>query len=203
MDELNDIKQAWQAFSNVSNKKQYSTEELHNIVRKKSNNELQKIQRKLLLEWGVAIFISALMVVMVGINKPSDILYALIFVGVILSVSFIPYYKIVVFKYHQNQDLKSHLSGFINAFERLVNQYIRMSTILVPFAGLGGFLLGFHSTAGQDVWQVFFSLKFITILVGAVLAISFGGNWFQRRYFTWVYGKNIERLKNSLADLSD
>lgn len=203
MDELNDLKQAWQVFSDVSNKKQYTTEELNHIVRKRSNNELQKIQRKLLLEWGLAILISVLIVVVVGIKKPSDIIYALIFVGIILGISFIPYYKIMVFRYRQNQDLKSHLTSFLKAFDGLVTKYIRMSTILIPFAGLGGFLLGYHSEAAHEEWLQLFSVKNIIIIIFIVVTISLGGNWFQRRYFSWIYGKNIKRLKNCLVDLEE
>lgn len=203
MDELNNLKQAWQAFSDVNKQKQYSAEELQQIVKKKSNSELQKIQRKLLFEWGLAILVAVAMVVVVSIIKPADIIYALLFVGLILGVSFIPYYKILVFRLNQNQDLKNHLNSFIQSFENLVRQYVRMSAFLLPFAIAGGFLLGFHSSADHDTWLLFFNAKNISILVATIILISFAGYYIQRKYFNWVYGKNIQRLNDCLSDLEE
>lgn len=203
MDDFNNLKKAWVDFSDVSTSKKFTKEELNKIVKQDSNNELQKIKRKLLLEWGLAIVISLLMVVIVGLKKSSDIIYALLFVMIILGVSFVPYYNVFRFRIHQNNDLKTHLTNYIGAFNQLVAQYIRMSTILIPVSGLGGFLLGFHSSVESQVWVSLFTIKNILILVCSVAAISFVGGWVQRRYFTWIYGSNIKRLQKCLDDLDD
>lgn len=201
MDELNSLKQAWDAFSDVSAQKQYSSEELNKIVRKRSNNELLKVKRKLFFESGLALFLSIMLVVVVQIIKPADTFYALIFIFTILAVSFIPYIKVFKSGLVQRSNLKSHLSQFLSSFENLVEQYIRLSTILMPIAGLGGFLLGLHATLSAEEWLAFFTIASIVIILIALVAISFIGQFFLRRYFNWIYGKNIERLKGCLTEL--
>lgn len=201
MDELNNLKQAWEAFSDVSAQKQYSSDELKKIVRKRSNNELLKIKRKLFFESGLGIFLSLMLVVIVGLIKPADTFYALLFIFTILAVSFIPYIKVFKLGLVQKSNLKSHLSQFLSSFENLVEQYIRLSTVLMPIAGLGGFLLGLHATLTPEEWLAFFSIINIIIIVVALIAISFIGQLFLRRYFNWIYGKNIERLNDCLTEL--
>ncbi len=203
MDELNNFKQAWRTISEAESEKEYSADDLKRIVKKRSNNELTKIRRKLIFEWSLAVFISMLLVIVIYIINPADTIYALLFIGLILGISFIPYFKVLRLRFSQYNDLKNHLTGFLDSFESLVSQYIKMSTILLPVAGLGGFLLGFHSTAGTDAFMALFTIKNILILLFSVAVISFIGHWLQRRYFNWIYGKNLERLRKCLHDLEE
>jgi len=201
MDELNNLKKAWKEFSNVNAQKQYSSEELNKIVRKRSKNELLKIKRKLFFESGLGIFLSIILVIMVGLINPSDTFYAFLFILTILAVSFIPYIKVFRLGLTQKSNLKSHLSQFISSFENLIAQYIRLSTVLIPVAGLGGFLLGLHATLTTEEWFAFFTLINISIIVIVLIAISLLGQVLLRRYFKWIYGKNIQRLSGCLAEL--
>ena len=203
MSEFEDIKDAWKTISEVESKKEYSTEDLKKIVKKRSNNELSKIRRKLILEWSVAIALSVLLVLFVRFINPADTKYALLFISVILIISFFPYINIIRLKFSNNTNLKDHLSEFISRFDKLIKQYIRMSAILVPIAGIGGFLLGLHSTAGQDEWNEFFTLWNLVGMTLFLLFISAVGCWVQRRYFKWIYGKNLQRLRDCLVDLEE
>jgi hypothetical protein len=203
INELDDLKNAWKTISETESKKDYSVQELEKIVRKKSNNELAKIRRKILLEWGVGILLSVFLVLFIRIVNPSDAKFALLFIGVILLVSFFPYISIFQLKFSSHTDLLSYLREFIFRFQNLVKQYIRMSAILVPIAGIGGFLLGLHSTTNNDEWFDFFTLSNLLLLAFFILLISFGGYWLQGRYFKWVYGKNIQRLKVCLEELEE
>lgn len=201
INELDDLKSAWKTISDAESKKDYSVQELEKIVRKRSNNELAKIRRKILLEWGIGILLSVFLVLFIYYINPTDTKFALLFIGVILVVSFFPYISIFQLKFSSHADLLSYLHEFILRFDKLVKQYIRMSAILVPVAGVGGFLLGLHSTTNNNEWYSFFILSNLLLLAFFILLISFGGYWLQGRYFKWVYGKNIQRLRVCLEEL--
>jgi hypothetical protein len=202
MNDLDNLKDAWKTISQPGAMSAYSADELRRMVRKRSNNELSKIRRKIIMEWSVAFLLSLFLVLFVRVINPADTKFALLFIGVILAVSFIPYVKVIRLKLANHPDLKSYLTLFIDRFERLIKQYIRMAAFLIPIAGLGGFLLGFHSAARED-WPVFFQNFNLVLLLLFVAIISFCGYWLQKRYFRWIYGKNIQRLRQCLDDLNE
>ncbi|MGD9992005.1 MAG: hypothetical protein AB7S69_01790 [Salinivirgaceae bacterium] len=202
MNDLDNLKDAWKSISEPGAVSAYSADELRRMVRKRSNNELSKIRRKIILEWSVAFLLSLFLVLFVRVINPADTKFALLFIGLILAVSFIPYVKVIRLKLANHPDLKSYLTIFIDRFDRLIKQYIRMAAFLIPIAGLGGFLLGFHSAA-QEEWPVFFENLNLILLLLFVALISFCGYWLQKRYFRWIYGKNIQRLRQCLDDLNE
>lgn len=203
MEDFNNLKDAWKNMANLEAAKDYSVDELRKIVRKKSNSELAKMRRKILVEWSVAIFLSVVLVVLIHFVNPVDTKWALLFIGLLLGLSFIPYLKVIRLKFSNHSDLKSYLRAFIIQFEKLISQYVRMATFLIPLAGLGGFLLGFHGAASSEEWQELFTFTNLLFMLVFVLVISLGGFWLQKRYFKWIYGKNMQRLKGCLSDLED
>ncbi|OFZ27074.1 MAG: hypothetical protein A2437_16330 [Bacteroidetes bacterium RIFOXYC2_FULL_40_12] len=203
MNELDNLRNAWKAISDRGSLKDYSAEEIKRIVKGRSNNELAKIRRKIITEWSVALLLSLAMVLYVRFINPGDTKFALAFIIIILAFSFIPYYKVIRLKFSNHTDLKTYLTEFINRFEKLVRQYIRMSVFLMPLAGLGGFMLGFHSAATQTEWHGLMKWINVLLILGFLVMISWGGYWLQQRYFSWIYGKNIQRLRECLADLEE
>jgi len=203
MDELDNLKEAWKTFSELSSEQGYNSKELQRIVRKRSNHELIKIRRKLLMEWSVAIILSLLLVLFIRMINPADTHLAVIFILVILGVSLVPYIRVFRLKFSSHTNLKNYLNAFIQRFEKLIEQYIQLSTILIPLATLGAFLLGMHSSATQTEWTIFITWKTMGIVLIIVLGISIGGRWLQRRYFNWIYGKNLKRLQLCLDDLEE
>jgi len=201
INELDNFKNAWKNLSEAELKKDFSASDLKKLVKKSSNSELAKIRRKLLLEWSIAIALSIFLVLFVRFINPNDTKYALLFIGVILAICFFPYINVIRLKLTSHTDLINYLSEFILRFDKLVKQYIRMATILIPVAGLGGFLLGFHSSASIEEWNNFFNAKNMLFVGFFVVLVSFAGYWVQGRYFKWIYGKNIQRLRDCLADL--
>lgn len=198
---MDNLKNAWKTITESGYRKEYSSGELMKIVRKKSNNELTKIRRKLIIEWALSIILSLFIVVFIKIVNNGDTIYALTFVGLILIASFFPYLNIMRIKSDSQSDLKSYLKEFIGGFERLIDQYLKIATILMPITVAGGTLLGVHSSLSADEWSHFFETEIIIILVFLVGFLSFGAYWFLKKYFGWNYGKNLKRLKDCLADL--
>jgi len=203
MDELNELKHAWKTMADSRTVNEYSVEEIRKIVKGRSNNELLKIRRKIIIEWTMALLLSLFLVLFIYFFNPSDTPFALLLVTIILAISFVPYIKVIRLKYSRHPDLKTYLTEFIIRFERLIKQYVQMAAILIPIAGAGGFLLGIHSTAAQSNWDVFFIFRNVVLALLILVAVSFTGYWLQKRYFTWVYGKNIQRLRDCLNDLEE
>ncbi len=201
MDELDNLKSAWKNFDDVSTGHAYSIDQLKAMVKKRSGNELVKIKRKIILEWSVAIILSVVMVMVIRYCNKADTLYAVLFLALILSVSFVPYISIFKFKFNQIDDLRSYLTQFLNGYEMLVTQYMKLSTVLMPLAGGGGFLLGIHCTSTPDEWHSLFTIMNLVWFVLFLAFIAFTGHWVQKRYFNWIYGGNIKRLRNGLAEL--
>jgi hypothetical protein len=199
--EIDNLKDAWKTISDAGSQKEYSADELKKIVKKQSNNELAKIRRKILFEWTIAFILSVFLVVFISSVKPADTLYALFFIVVIFGFSFIPYINVIKFKFTPDTTLKNYLEEFISRFDNLVKKYIRMVVFLYPVAGLGGFLLGLHSKLPKEEWNSFFTTESIIWIIVAIVAISLLGCWMQKKYFNWLYGKNIDRLRDCLKNL--
>jgi hypothetical protein len=203
MDELDSFKNAWKSMAEIRTKEEFSAEEIKKLVTGRSNNELSKIRRKIIVEWAMAIMLSLFLVLFVYFVNPKDAPYALLLVLIILSISFVPYIKVIRLKYSSHADLKTYLSLFLYRFEKLIKQYIQMAAILVPIAGVGGFLLGLHSVANIEGQAEILGVMDLLIAILVVMVVSISGFWLQKRYFTWIYGKNIQRLRNCLKDLEE
>lgn len=203
MDELNSLKNAWSEIANSNDFKEYTSEELARIVRKRSKNELTKIKRKLFFESGFGLTLAIILVFVVKILNPSDTLYAILFLLSLIGVSFVPYYKVLKLNQTQNPSLKKQLSQTITNFDKLIKQYIRLSTILLPLASLGGFLLGTRTTISQEQWLSFFNATRLLIIAAALILLALLGQWLLKKYFHILYGQNISRLKNCLKELDE
>lgn len=203
MDELDNLKEAWKTLSDVQRGKQYSQSELMQLVKRKSNNELLKIRRKLLLEWSMVIILSVLLVLYIGWLNPSDALFAVIFLLVVLGVSLVPYLNLLKFKMVHYTDLRSHLTEFIARYDKMVSEYTRMSFITIPIGVLGGFAFGYHSHGARYGWSDLFETKKFIILIVLLIVISLGGCYLQKSYFKWFYGKNLDRIKQCLTELDE
>jgi hypothetical protein len=201
MDELDNLKSAWKNFGNVSTGHAYSIDQLKAMVKKRSGNELVKIKRKIILEWSVAIILSVVMVMVIRYCNKADTLYAVILMALILGISVVPYVRIFRFKFHQIDDLRSYLTRFLNGYELLVTQYIKLSAVLMPLAGGGGLLLGVHCTSTPEEWHNLFTVINLGWFTVFLAVIGFIGHWAQKRYFNLIYGGNIKRLRLCLAEL--
>lgn len=199
MDELNHLKKIWNQVSDTKAPK-LSSDELRKIVRGRSNSEVEKIRRKLRSELATTIVLSFIIVGIVYWYKPQDTIYGVILVLVSMAVSIRYYRSLFKMKFCQGEELLSYLKMFVSNFESLIAQYNQRSMFMFPFAAAGGFLLGRSIVDGNE-WSAFFTTTNIIYLAVVVVIISVLGYQIQKRYFRWIYGKNIERLRNLIIEL--
>lgn len=199
--ELDNLKNAWKTVSEVEQSKDYSADELQKIVKRKSNSELLKIRKKFIFEWIATIMLSIFIVLFVRFFNESDTTYAILFVLLVAGISLIPSIKIMRFIKTSNDSLKDFLIEYLASFDNLMKQYIKMAAFLLPVTIVGGILLGTHASMPESEWNTFFGFRTVSIIALIVLILSVGSYWLQKRYFNWVYGKNLKRLKACLAEL--
>jgi UDP-N-acetylglucosamine transferase subunit ALG13 len=202
-EDFDSLKNAWNVITKADSVKGYSADELRKIVKRKSNNEVEKIRRKIIVEWSLAIALSIILVFVIHFINAPDTKWALLFVGIILALSFIPYIRVIRLKLSNQPNLKTYLNIFIFTMSALIKKYIRMAAFIIPLAGLGGFLLGFHSASSPQEWLELFTPLNLFFLALFIAFISVGGFWLQKKYFKWMYGKNMERLQSCLSDLDE
>jgi len=202
MSEFEQIKNVWKMMSDSTTGKRYSNDELARMVKRQSKNELDLIRRKIIIEWTLALIIAISIVIVVDLNNPGDKKYAIAMVVFLLIVSFVPYFKVVRMRSYQYGNLKEYLTQYLNNFNRLIHQYVVMSIFLIPIAVGGGFLLGFHSTTSFYDWSQLLKPSVLIISIVLFVGISVLGNWMQRKYFRWIYGKNLDRLSACLNELN-
>jgi hypothetical protein len=203
MNDLDDLKQSWKTISESRGNKEYSPQELLLIVKRKSNNELHRIRRKLLTEWSSAIILSVLLFFYIGYLNPNDAIFAGVFLLIILAISFVPYINLIRLNIAHYSDLRSHLKELIERYEKLVSEYTRLSFVMIPIGVLGGFAFGYHSNGSEFGWDDLFEWKKIILLIVVLVSVAFAGCYFQKKYFKWFYGKNMERIKKCIADLEE
>lgn len=201
IDELDKLKGAWQVASESSDT--YSLEAIRKMVKKRSKNELSKIQRKLIIESITSILLSFCFIFYVHYIDSTKTFISGLYILLVMGVSLIPYFKILRFSYGQNRDLKSHLSLFISQFDRLVSQYIKMYVFLIPIAIFGAYMLGF--VIGVDSGMSEYEFRLMDVLIGLliIVGITLMGYAVLRKYFNWIYGKNLERLRDCLSELEE
>lgn len=201
IDELDKLKEAWIVASEGSGN--YSFDAIRKMVKKRSRNELLNIRRKFIVEWAVSVLLSICFVLYVHSIDPSKTLISVIYIALVLGISLIPYLKIMRFSFRQNEDLKTHLKLFINQFDQLVAQYIKMYVFLIPIAIFGAYMLGFVIGVNRGVETYQFQISDVIIGLTIMGLMSLFGYLILKRYFNWIYGKNIRRLKKCLSELEE
>jgi cation transport ATPase len=200
---MDNFKDAWKTLSKSNFGNNYSVEELNKIVRQKSKSEISRIKRKIIIEWSLSLVLSILFVGFVHYSAPTKTIYALIFIALIFTVSLIPYINLIKKGDISQNDLKRYLEDFVFRFEKLVSQYIRMIVYLIPLVVCGAYFLGFYIGNTFNGTSFFINTKHAIISVAVIAAFIALGCFLLKRYFKWIYGKNIYRIKECLNELED
>ncbi len=200
MDELDKLKNIWDSISNSVIDKNLSTNELRRIVERKSKSEILKVKRKFIAEWVLSIILSLLLVGYVYVFESSMTLYSIGLVFILFAVSLIPFIKIIEQKSISHIEIKEYLKLFIERYEQLVENIVRLHTFLIPFGILGGYMLG-YATVVSNISGFELTVKDCGLCLIIIVPITVIAYLLSKRYSYWVYGKNIKRLKECLAEL--
>lgn len=200
--ELEKLKNTWHAVVDSDTSKSFSSDELKRIVNRRSNNEISKIRRKIIFECVISILFSVGLIVFVQIIDSSKTIWVSLYISLIVALSLFPYLKVVRFSVNGGSDLKQHLSSYIKAFDNLVYQSVKIYTFLIPIGMLSAYLLGF--SIGVHLENKVYEFRTLDLIIGLTVvgSVTFIGYLILKRYFKWIYGKNISRLKDCLADLN-
>ncbi len=201
IDELDKFKDVWQALSQSNLNKNYSREELNKIVRRQSRNEIAKIRRKFMLEGSLSLFLAGIFVAFVGYFDTSILIYAIGLIVILLVVGLLPNIKMLRRKTVPQQNLKQYLEDYIQSFEKLISRYVQMIVYLIPLAACGAYIIGFYlglTHSSEFRKPGFYDYTFGIAIVAGLTALGYA---LLKRYYHWIYGKNMARLKQCLTDL--
>ncbi len=196
MDNIDNIKSAWQILNKANEQKKYSKAELQNIVKQKSNNEVLKIKRKMIIELYVSIGLFALLFIAILINKSHDIVFVATFLVALIIISFIPYFILRKINVKIDTNIKEYLNNFMFSFKRL---YINTYSILIPFAILGSLTIGFNINLTQLITNI--TIREILLILGIIIISYLLGLITLQLYFKWLYGKHLQRIKDCITEL--
>ena len=225
--ELKDLKSAWDKFSsNDANKHQLGEDAILDMLKKRTKNMIERIDRNIKIGFGILLLISLLFILDnllltpfiadkdKGIEVPTWVFITDAINTIFILGTFIYFnlrYRAVRRSYSHTSDLKNVLVGIV----RILNSYRKLFylalTILLLVLGVSfvtgmftGFEVAAHSQGGDvqdlDVMQV---AKTVAIGILILFAFTIGLFLFFRWGFQKLYGNYIQKLKDTLQELDE
>jgi hypothetical protein len=224
--ELKDLKSAWDKFSSTdANRRQLGEDAIMDMLKKRTKNMIERIDRNIKIGFGFIIFLTLFFVVDDLFVTPyltkgqqidipawiiiTDAISTIFILGTFLY--FIYRYKQVKRGYSQSHDLRRVLEGIINilkTYRKLFNVAIAILLLVLGLSFVTGMFYGFEVAArnqGGVVQDLVVSEVASTIAVGIIILIAFTSlliilfRWGCRR----LYGNYIQKLKNTLQELDE
>ena len=224
--ELKDLKSAWDKFSSTdANRRQLGEDAIMDMLKKRTKNMIERIDRNIKIGLGIIIFITLFFVFDNVVLTPyltkgqqvevpvwiiiTDAINSIFILGTFLF--FIYRYKQVKRGYSQSHDLRRVLEGIINilkTYRKLFNFAIAILLLVLGVSFVTGMFYGFEVAArnqGGEVQDLVVSEVASTIAVGLIVLIAFTSlliilfRWGFRR----LYGNYIQKLKDTLNELDE
>jgi len=192
--DIDNLKSTWQALQ-TQPEPVLENEQIRKLLRGKANDSISKIKRSILIEGGLAIFVSVLFI----INKhwfhsPFIVPYSVIVMILCLIWYAFMYNKLR--KVNLQENLKHTLQKLINTLNLYLKVYLYGSLVLVIFAAMLPLL-----------WKniTFADLTFskTTFIGGSILIAIPAYYYFTKWYIKNLYGNYVTKLKEELKELED
>lgn len=210
MDELDKIRKILGKAS--SNETETSVNDLRSMLRNRSLNHIERLQRNILIEifaGGIA-FIAILAVIFF---YPFKQVGAWLLVPVMFFLfSFLyytrKYYGLRTLKAEPNDNIKKYLEGIMEWIKNFSDIYYRLNLILMPFAVLVAIIVTYNINYPAETFFPAFFESYSPVLIIPALIIYFLLitllshpllKWYTRKMF----GEHISRLRNSLEELQE
>ncbi len=224
--ELKDLKSAWDKFSSTdANRRQLGEDAIMDMLKKRTKNMIERIDRNIKIGLGIIIFITLFFVFDNAVLTPyltkgkqvevpvwiiiTDAINSIFILGTFLYFNY--RYKQVKRGYSQSHDLRRVLEGIINilkTYRKLFNVAIAILLLVLGVSFVTGMFYGFEVAArnqGGNVQDLVVSEVASTIAIGLIILIAFTSlliilfRWGFRR----LYGNYIQKLKDTLNELDE
>ncbi len=188
-----------------------SEADIANLLTKKANSVLVKIQKSLWFEIISAIVITIAFALIAFISKYQSIqIYFSVF-----TLVFIPFTIVFIFllkktsSIDNNLPVKSNLQSIVNILEEFMKRYFQFTMALIPICLVFSFALGYTekepihfmdnliSTYKPSVlWILVFTAVYV---VGLIVGVYYFTKWYLRK----MYGKYVDELKKYIDELNN
>jgi len=222
--ELKDLKKTW---ARLSSRKELDEDQLREILRRKTGNLVDRIDRNVRIGFGVLFVFIVLFIlddfifapklindVANGIEIPRWLMFLSFFSNTLIVVTFV-YFVIQYYKVKKTCNISCNLKetlvkiiGTLRIYQRLFYLVLLIFSIVMVLQFISGMFLG----AQVDLYEknmlfsdVTFGKWLVLLVVGlVVLGITVGGIYLLLRWgFHRLYGNYISKLKQNLRELNE
>lgn len=222
--ELKDLKKAWQK---VSSKEELDESQIEEMLRKRTSNLIERIDRNIKIGFGILFILIALFILddfffspMLLENMGSDfeipqwLNFLSIFTNALIFTTFI-YFVVKYYRVKKSCDISCNLRETLVKIIKTLKIYQRLFYLALIFLSaamtvsfITGLYDGMEETAADSgvlMSDIPLQILLLTILVGfVVLVLMVGGIFLLMRWgFRRLYGNYIHKLKNTLNELDE
>ncbi|MEE4284808.1 MAG: hypothetical protein V2I31_01630 [Mariniphaga sp.] len=222
--ELQDLKRTW---DQLSSRKELDENQLREMLRKKTGNLIDRIDRNIRIGFVVLFALIVLFIlddfvlapmlikeVGTDIEIPRWLVFLSIFSNTLIITTFI-YFVVKYYRVKRSCDISSNLKetltkiiGTLRIYQRLFYLALLILTISMILQFVSGLFSGVHEGLEQSeilMADVPFGKWLLVAVVGLiVLIVTVGGIYFLLRWgFHRLYGNYISKLKQNLRELNE
>lgn len=199
--ELESLKAIWNESALAD--RDVSGADLQKMLRRQSGSAIAKMKRNLKMEL-------AAMVVLYGYlffryaNTMSGMLWLLLGIEAFYLVYFGVKYRLLHRMECPACVVRSNLQQQLKALGRLLRFYLWSGIVLIPFAVLSSFWIGYSYSSPTDFPQDAYFLPLVSFaLLGLSLLLCVPLYFFTKWYIRKLYGRHIDKLKSMIQDLNE
>lgn len=222
--ELQDLKRTW---DQLSSRKELDEDQLREMLRKKTGNLIDTIDRNIRIGFGVLFIFIVLFILddfVLGpklisqlgheVEVPQWLIFLSIFANIFIILTFV-YFVFQYYRVKRSCDISCNLKeslfkiiGTLHIYQRLFYLALGILSIALVLQFITGVFLGAQSVL-HDKNMLFSEVPFgkwvfVLVIALAVLLITVGGIYLLLRWgFRRLYGNYINKLKQNLRELSE
>lgn len=212
MDELEKLKKAWDS-SFEGKQLNITSDNIREVIKKKSSGTIDKLKRSLYLEIGVIILILPFLV-FVLFRLPQTYFLINTSLLILLFVFVLVYYyynlrKVVAIWQGHQSNLRESLQSTVALFRFFRKTYFYLNVALFPLALYFGYIIGFGlGSDGERITELFYNPNLSLLANVSVYILSFAVIFglfilFLKFYMSKLYDVHINKLNAILAELME
>jgi len=189
-----------------------SVTDIKDLIRKRSLNSIEKLQRNILIELIVG-SLAVIVLIAITITYPFRLMGLYLMIPLIYAaLSFIyfgwKYKGMRKLKVLPDKSIKTYLKNMLEWINNFSIIYFRINLLLMPFAILVAIIIAWNVKNGVDIFNSSILEEFNPALIIAALiiytAVIFLISYPILKWYTGkMFGNHIARLRNSLNELQD
>lgn len=199
--ELESLKEIWNHSGGPE--KEVSGEEVRQMLQRQSGSAVAKMKRNLKIELAAMVVLYAYILFRYTLSM-TGMLWLILGIEAFYLIYFIMKYRLLQRMECPACEVRSNLQQQLKALDRLLRFYLWSGILLIPFAVLSSFWIGYSYSSPTDFPTDAYFLPLVSLaLLGLSLLICIPIYFFTKWYIQKLYGRHIDKLKSMLNDLNE